>query len=171
MFWGKKEEKKKGLPELPPLKITPAPREEEREDIESHPLPSFPDSPTKKGFAQSAIKESMEAEDEEAPEPDELPALPPKFKMPKIHTVKKMTKETPFTSRTEDVFVKIDKFHSARKALNSAREKLREIDELVRRIRETKKREEQELASWEEEIASVKSKVEDVTNNIFEKVE
>lgn len=166
MFWDKKEDKK-GLPELPPLKFPNLPPEESmEEDMESHPLPSFPDSPMKKGFSQAAIKESMED--------GELPELPTKFRVPKIRELeeplKKMTFETG-AAKTEDVYVKIDRFHSARKALNTARNKLKEIDELMRKIRETKMREEQELTSWEKEIESVRSKVEDVTNSIFEKVE
>ncbi len=165
MFWSKKEEKR-GLPELPPMNISELPEEEVTEPA---PLPSFPDSPMKKGFSQTAIKESVEMEESS----EELPELPSKFKLPKIREIevhpKSMTSE--IESKREDVYVKIDRFHSARRALNSAREKLKEIDELMRKIRETKMREEQELSSWEKEIESIKSKVEDVTKNIFEKVE
>jgi chromosome segregation ATPase len=168
MFWDKKENKN-GLPELPPLKFSNLPPEESNEDTESQPLPSFPDSPMKKGFSQSTIKESMETEDEE------LPELPTKFRVPRIKELDEIP-SNPMTfeaksAKTEDVYVKIDRFHSARKALNTARDKLKEIDELMRKIRETKMREEQELSSWEKEIETIKSKVEDVTNNIFEKVE
>lgn len=164
MFWSKKEENK-GLPELSPLRISNPPMEKPKEEaIESHPLPSFPDSPMKRGFSQSAIKESVETE-------EELPELPSKFRVSKIRETSPMRPMTSEVSKIEDVYVKIDRFHSARRALNSARDKLKEIDELMRKIRDTKMREEQELASWEEEIESVKSKVEDVTKNIFEKIE
>jgi hypothetical protein len=32
-------------------------------------------------------------------------------------------------------------------------------------------REEQEITTWEEDLISIKSKIEDVTKNIFEKIE
>ncbi|MEM4259383.1 MAG: hypothetical protein QXS38_01300 [Candidatus Pacearchaeota archaeon] len=164
MFWSKKEEKKTSLPELPPLNTPDLPEEE---TSESTPLPSFPDSPMKRGFSQAAIKESIEKE-----ETEELPELPSKFKLPKIKDIESAPKmSSEIEPKREDIYVKIDRFHSARKALNSAREKLKEIDELMRKIREIKMREEQELSSWEKEIESIKSKVEDVTKNIFEKIE
>jgi predicted nucleic acid-binding Zn-ribbon protein len=156
MFWGKKDNEK-SLPELPPLKPSrpfEMPKREIPEEPERQALPAFP-----------------EPEEEEK---EELPELPAKFRLPKIRTIeqvpeKRMTSE--LSAGKEDVYVKIDKFHSARRALNSARDKLAEIDELMKKIRETKMREEQELSSWEKEIDTIKTKVEDVTKNIFEKVE
>jgi len=146
MFWEKKEDKK-GLPELPPMKVSFKPlKEEEEEAIEKSELPELPKS-------QEMPSETAETYD-----------LHPKFRHRRIQ----MEKEEP---SKEDVYVKIDKFHSARKSLNLARTKLDEIDEVMRKIRETRMREEQELASWEKDIDSVKTKVEDVTKNIFEKVE
>jgi hypothetical protein len=70
-----------------------------------------------------------------------------------------------------DVFVKIDKFHSARRALKGANDSLKEISELMKKIREMKLREEQELAAWEKDVANVKARIRDVTENIFEKVD
>jgi hypothetical protein len=141
------------------------------ETTEKHALPSFPDSPMKRGFSQSAIKESVKSEQES----EELEDLPPKFQLPKMREMNEFTSrkiaDSNASTKTEDVYVKIDRFHSARRALNSARDKLKEIEELMKKIRETKMREEQELSSWEDEIESVKSKVEDVTKSIFEKVE
>lgn len=169
MFWGKKDEKK-SLPELPPLKPSFLMNQEPKGKIEGRSMPSFPDSSMNKEFSQEEIKESVEG--------DELPEISSKQKMPvpKVREFDElpMRKIMPGASpaaKTEDVYVKIERFHSARKALNNARNKLAEIDELMKKIRETKMREEQELSSWEEEIESVKEKVEEVTNNIFEKVE
>ena len=148
MFWNKKEENK-SLPELPPLK------------------PAFrPLAPSSK---EEVIVEST------LPAIPEEPVTPPKFK-PRPREFqefapKRFVAELKPASMSEDVYVKIDRFHSARKALTGARNKLTEIEEVMRKIRETRMREEQELASWEKDIDSVKSKVEDVTKNIFEKIE
>lgn len=153
MFWDKKEDKKE-LPELPPLKTSSFFDSFKREEPEKEALPSVP---------------------EESDSAEEVPELPAKFKAPKIKELEEipMRRIMPESTqaKTEDVYIKIDKFHSARRALNSARDKLKEVDELMRKIRETKMREEQELASWEDDISAIKSKVEDVTKNIFEKVE
>ena len=163
MFWEKKNNKK-SLPELPPLKFSLPQKIIPKEEFSKSDF-SFPELPEKENFQD--VKDEFESE--------ELPELPSKPEIPKIKgmnefSVQKAIEISP-AARTEDVYVKIDRFHSARKALNIAREKLRDIEELMRKLRETKMREEQELSSWEEEILSIKSKVEDVTKNIFEKVE
>ena len=77
----------------------------------------------------------------------------------------------PMRPRTNsDIFVKLDKFYSARKALEAAKEKLDEIDNLLRKIRETKMREEQELSGWEKDIVEAKARVREVNEALFDKV-
>jgi hypothetical protein len=73
--------------------------------------------------------------------------------------------------KNEDVFVKLDKFYSARKALIDAQQKVKDVDELLKKIRETKMREEQELAAWERDLMLIKTRMNDVTVNLFEKVD
>jgi len=148
MFWEKKEDKK-GLPELPPMK----------------PFVSF-EPPKKEEITEELPESPKETESYE----EELPALPDKFRFPRMEEPRKITSEFTPSAKSEDVYIKIDRFHSARKALNGARAKLKEIDETMRKIRETRLREEQELSFWEKEIGSIKTKVEDVTKNIFEKI-
>ena len=75
------------------------------------------------------------------------------------------------SNKNSDIFVKLDKFYSARKALVEAQQKMEDIDELLRRIRETKMREEQELIAWEKELITVKARMNDITVNLFEKVD
>ena len=77
----------------------------------------------------------------------------------------------PRSSKNADIFVKIDKFYSAKKALAATNDKLEEIDALLHKIRETKMREEQELSAWEKDLATVKTRIKEVTDTIFEKVE
>lgn len=73
--------------------------------------------------------------------------------------------------KSVDIFVKLDKFYSARKALIDAQQKMVDIDELLKKIRETKMREEQELNAWEKELMNVKARMNDITVNLFEKIE
>lgn len=74
-------------------------------------------------------------------------------------------------SKNGDVFVKIDKFYSAKRALEAANVKLDEIESLLKKIREVKLREEQELTSWEKDVTTLKSRIKEVTETIFEKIE
>ncbi|MDP3881405.1 MAG: hypothetical protein Q8Q31_00820 [Nanoarchaeota archaeon] len=77
----------------------------------------------------------------------------------------------PTPEKHSHVFVKIDKFFSAKKALDETKDQLNQIEDLLKKIRELKLREEQELANWESELLSAKARIREVTQNIFEKVE
>ena len=68
-----------------------------------------------------------------------------------------------------DIYIKIDKFYSAKRALDAAEQKLEEIDGLLKKIRETKLREEQELSAWEKDITALKGRVKEVTDTLLEK--
>jgi hypothetical protein len=78
---------------------------------------------------------------------------------------------TPPGSKRSNIFVKINKFNSAKRALADIEDKLKDIDGLLKKIRETKMREEQELDSWEKEVNTVKARIQEVTDNIFEKID
>ncbi|MBU0466628.1 MAG: hypothetical protein KJ718_04775 [Nanoarchaeota archaeon] len=106
----------------------------------------------------SGLEEVEESESE--PEPRYVVEPPPRIVRAKV----------PEPS-SADVFVRIDKFHSARKALTEVGSKLEDINDLVKKIRETKLREEQEITSWEKDLIHLKSRVQTVSENIFEKVE
>ena len=206
MFWDKKDKKEeRGLPDLPTHpQAAPSMRdfqhipEEEHEEI--HSLPSFPDSPMKKGFSQTAIKDAVETEDikedysalpdlPELPEEEEeeeherqMPQPPKKsrivemeewkpsneFKplpvdkgMPKSQLVRNPLSKKP-------IFVKLDKFQTARVSLETVKEKLNDMDELLKMIREVKAKEDEEIGAWEKEIEQVKSRVETIRKDIFE---
>jgi len=163
------------------------------ETPEKNSLPSFPDSAIQKGFSQTAIKEAVGEEEaetipkiEETPKtktleleewhPRELPKLnfPEQEKEEKMPSQMQMPVSMPFKLSVEkkhDVFIKIDKFYSAKRALESVKTRLKDIEETLRKIRETKMREEQELSSWEKELSSIKARVQDVSENIFEREE
>jgi hypothetical protein len=66
-----------------------------------------------------------------------------------------------------DVFVKIDRFNTARRSLNSIKQKIEEMDVLLKKIRDVKLREEQEIASWEKDVATLKSRLQDINDNVF----
>jgi hypothetical protein len=187
MFWEKKDEKN-SLPDLPPIKnqrfVKPLEEddEDENEDVEKQSLPAFPDSPTKKGFSQSAIKEAVNPEDnsdksdfktvEMEDWKPRMMQMQPLITPPRDSSIIESEKFVPRKqSDKNDVFIRIDKFFSAKKALDTAKMNLSEIDELLKKIRETRMREEQELIAWEKEMLAIKSRIKEVTENIFEKLE
>jgi len=97
----------------------------------------------------------------ELDEPEEVKEIAPSTRH------KKVVRE----ERGSDIFVKLEKFRSARKSLEEISEKLEEIDDMIKKIREVKLREDQELGKWEKDITHVKGRITEVNENIFEKVE
>ena len=186
-------------PELiAPRKILPAQEEredlEELEELnERHPLPAFPDEKISNGFANSAIKDAVKDTPQEIDtneledlgkeidlstseekgriralpdiEPNEIPA--PRFELPRDSMPKgyKPLKQP----EGSEVFVKIDKYRTARRSLQYAQDMLEEIDDLLKKIKETRMREEQELLAWEKQVKEAKAQVENVREGIFEK--
>lgn len=190
MFWNKKEDSNR-LPDLPPIDIPlrnsiPKPFQEPEEDdenYEKHKLPSFPDSPSQKKFSEVAIKDAINdkpvekiVHEEDLPEfPDEkslrfktIEVDESRTKIPLPPETKEIRTPIMPKQKTSEVFVKIEKFNSARKSLSSIQQKVLQIEDLLKKIRETKMREEQELSNWEKEISSVKSQIQEVNQNIFE---
>lgn len=89
--------------------------------------------------------------------PQQLPLSPISFPRP--------------ASKNQDLFVKIEKFQTARRALQSTQDHLEQIEFILKKIRETKLKEEQELAGWEKDLSLAKSRIQEVTENIFEKLD
>ena len=157
-------------------------------DQEIHNLPSFPDSPMKKGFSQSIIKDTIETGDTK----EDLPEIPgfkgeriiknepmrQKVVRPQIIEMEEWKPsrfpestteiETPKLSPHKQVFVKLEKFQSARRSIETVRTKLEEIDELLQTIREVKQKEDQEISIWEKEIENIKSRISSISSEIFD---
>jgi hypothetical protein len=203
MFWSKKKDDRKGLPDLPGSPRAAASMKDFHEVMspiskddkeEIHSLPSFPDSPTKKGFSQSAIKDAVETSEPRGSPPG-LPELPNSIERPLFHKPKKETNPMPLpplpkapkviemeewkpsqlagvqptkVMANKPVFVRLDKFQTARDSLAIVKDKLREIDELLRTTREVKMKEDEELSSWEKEIESIKAHINSVQTEIFD---
>ncbi len=197
MFWDK-EKKDRSLPDLPPMRTLPAlpykrsessEEESDEEMPEKHALPTFPDSPNKAGFSQAAIKDAVNIAEERDTLPQfnntpssiqtyELEEWKPRSSPPtteefssripkmRVSPPEMMTKE-----KNSDIFVKIDKFYSARRSLADVQDKLEEVSDLLTKIREMKMREEQELSTWEKDLIALKTKIEEVNSNIFEKAD
>lgn len=187
MFWDKKEEE--GLPDLPASKMRPSVKDLASMNSEERPheLPSFPDSPMSRGFSQSAIKEAVSPqEDSELPEfrepvqnkrrfvemeewdseesPQTFPDRAPQFPSnPISRAPSEITKKEP-------IFVRLDKFQSAKDSIDEIYDKVGEIEKTLKEIRQIKQKEEVELHEWEKEVNLIKSRISSINSDIFEKI-
>ncbi|MEK6818726.1 MAG: hypothetical protein AABY10_02220 [Nanoarchaeota archaeon] len=185
------------LPDLPPLRTpfssnSSIPSVTEIEGEEIHNLPSFPDSPAHNSFSQAVIKEAVSDRHDTGENVLEMREwTPTKFKdsqgarqpdqskdfltnsdyVERNNFNKPIVRNRGDMNKGPDVFVKIDKFYSAKKTISDVKAKLEEIDSLINKVREVKLREEQELSSWEREFNDIKTRLKEVTENIFERVE
>jgi len=122
------------------------------------------------------LPESAKEEEHMVPPPMPVPpvakiAPPPEMGLGERKILPPLKMATsPVNAGNLDVFVKLDKFHSAKKTLGEVKSKLEEVDGLIRKIREVKMREEQEIASWEKDLTFARSRIQEITENIFEKV-
>lgn len=186
MFWDKKK-KDEGLPDLPmgsrptlppqrklpelPSSIKP----QEHEEI--HQLPSFPDSPMKQGFSQAAIRDAVSNPEEEIEESHHIVEEPTALQQPSrvVELSEWATKSNPMPIRkaleTKPVYIRLDKFQSAKKTIEEVKMMLTESEMLLKKIRETKMREEQELSTWEKEMQIMKGRISNVANDIFERTQ
>lgn len=190
MFWKKKEkEEDNKLPDLPGRKITrldlPAIRPDVPDNIDRAEMLEMsrisdmaPEMEDNEGFSPRTkipnlpkIKDNMNVpsgfpriqeisrEDFDGPE-----IIPPQTNV--IH-VSEMHHE----EEKGPVFIRLDKFKSAKSSLSDIKEKIDEINELLRKTREIRQKEEQELDYWEKETHEIQNKINSITENIFEKIE
>jgi hypothetical protein len=177
-------------PEIQSVNSFPAPPEEE-DSMAGNKLPAFPESAAHDKFSQVAIKEAIRDERgpefpsereksfrqslEEAETEEWAPTTRPPEQERPIHEMKvpyKKLEEAPKLMKEEkkEIFVKIDKFRSAKKSLNLIAKNIEEMEALIKKIRETKMREDQEFANWENTVDSLKARIENVREDIFERI-
>jgi len=190
-----KNKKKGGLPDLPDTaKINSPPSlkgypemEDNLESQEIHELPSFPDSPMKNGFSQAAIKDAVTTGN---PSPENIETEPHEknFKLTEMEEwtppdfPQEKEVETDFErplspepvkriSENKPVYIRLDKFKSAKNSLDKIKIGLDEIEELLKQLRDVKSKEDQELLSWEKEMDNIKSRMNNITSDIFDRAE
>ena len=173
----------------PQLNFSDGAEDMQKEEI--HGLPSFPDSPMRRGFSQSMIKNAVENEEikesSQLPElkedsADNLPKKTPRLIeleewTPSFHSQKSLpSPPMPRDSREQNmpkmhdrpVFVRLDKFKEARQSLESISEKVNQLDELLKMIKDIKAKENAEIDQWEQEIEKIKSRISFINTEIFE---
>ncbi len=177
MFWDKKN-KNERLPDLPSSTaqyqqaLAESSYAEAPADI--HELPSFPDSPLQKGFSQTAIKEAISEESQEASSNRNMPQQEENFMAQESESWTQQKSRIPEPRQSKEhrpVFIRLDKFQAAHSSLETVKAKVSEIEELLKRIREIKSKEDQEIMAWESELENIKGRIQGVLEDIFEKSE
>jgi hypothetical protein len=113
-------------------------------------------------------QEEKPKESQEDVSDDDSPLEEPPVRIARLPApVPERKEERPERRTGSEIFVKIEKFNSARRSLESVKQRLNDVEVLLKKIRDVKMREEQELASWEKELAAAKSRIQDVSDNIF----
>ena len=143
------------------------------ESTESESIPALPNNEGK--FKAVEIDEWSPSSTHESsfPELHTAQSLPQSI----IPSVPNQSNYTPIppkpthSQKSGDVFVKIDKFYTAKRSLEAAENKLEEISSLLNKIRDVKMREEQELTGWEKDVTTLKARMKDITSAIFDKVD
>jgi hypothetical protein len=168
MGWFNKKEKVPELPPAPGLPSLPnmAPKAELPE------LPSFPNSPSSEQINNEVIKSAVQDSSGENEVPVE--ELPQDFHFPEPQFNEKKTIELsamqPAPKTTEPIFVRIDKFHEARKDFEEIKRKLKEIDSVLKRVKDIKAKEDAEILGWSGEIEKVKTRISGIDESFFNKM-
>ncbi len=185
MFWEKKR-KNEGLPDLPPapamrvslppIKPATVEMEDSSESIPSMDIKKMPWMESGKSDDLPDVKTPLNLpkfKDDKANliEVEEWRSEPiPEFpETSHINELSPSPKTNEKQASKHSIFVKIDKFKSARGSLTKVEEKLEEIDDLFKKLREVKMKEDKEVDYIEKELQGIKSRIRMVTEDIFDK--
>lgn len=174
MFWDKKDKKEaQGLPDLPsppmsrpqlpPIRIeniNSKPALSELPSLNAHMEESKEFSPRTKIPELPRFREPSIVELESPRDTEEFEVVHPR--MPITHMAEQ---------ETNSIFVKLDKFKSAKASMADINEKLKEMDDLLKVIRDIRVKEESELDFWEKETQDLKSRLDLIIRDLFEKTE
>jgi hypothetical protein len=172
MAWFNKKEKVPEIPLAPRIPDFPSQRSELPE------LPSFPSSPVNENFNNEVIKSAVhDSSGEKAVEVEELPQ---DFHFPSANENEKKTLEMAPTQTmplpaeiiksTEPIFVRIDKFHEAKKDFEDIKKKLKEIDSVLKKVKDIKTKEDAEISGWSDEIEKAKARISGIDESFFSKL-
>lgn len=179
LFTKKPKQEISELPDLPPLPRLPELPELEPEREKALPmLPSintsrFPSAefppirtPLTKEISSGEeevtnSKFNQELVNESSPRTLELPEQT--IPRPRLPVLKQIKQEQP-------VFVRIDKYQEAIRALSEIKAQLSQIESYLREVKSLKQKEETELSSWEQDLESIKSRLNNIDQSVFSKL-
>lgn len=191
MAWfGKRDEKKVSLPDLPEGEITNSLRPSEfPRKLEVPDLPPLPNEDYDELSNQQMIKEVLDSDSIQKSSFDIIPhtdsnlslkpltAVPANlilkktksFEIPPIRVSEVKTEVDQNAKKSDSVFVRLDKFESSIEILEDIKKKIIDIEKVLERTREIREKEEKEIEEWEREVQIVKSRLDSIDRNLFEK--
>ncbi|MDO8517003.1 MAG: hypothetical protein Q7S33_02660 [Nanoarchaeota archaeon] len=73
-------------------------------------------------------------------------------------------------SKTEPVFVRIDKFQAAQKDFYEIKKKILEVENILNKVKDVKSKENQELNEWGNDLDKIKSRLVEIESTIFNQI-
>lgn len=166
-----------------------------RDDFDSRGIPTLPDFPVEqrelpslpknfnedfnRNIIKSAIGEDFESSVGDDMEDGSIPSVPNEEKplIPSIRVESSMIsepevkkKEPSIMEGPESIFVRIDKFRSAKKELSDIKKGLLEVEAIINKIREIKSKEDNEVSEINLGLDNLKRKVGEIDSLVFDKV-
>jgi hypothetical protein len=177
MGWFTKKEK---IPEIPSVsKLPELPQTSEKQDLPE--LPSFQNNSIGEQFNNALIKSAVqdssgerevEVEEVGIPTPEEA-AVEENVDKGERRTLELSPSMNPSMSSTkslEPIFVRIDKFHEAKKDFEEIKKKMKDIENVLKKVKDIKTREDSEVSGWSDELEKVKSRLSEIDDNFFNKL-
>ncbi|VVB79649.1 Uncharacterised protein [uncultured archaeon] len=136
-----------------------------------------------KGFEESSMQVGIPAlppqkmEKEVKPEPlvelkkiEVVPSPPARVEMPKVETVSEEQKGVVKKDAEETIFVRIDKFNSAKRDVQEISRDLREVEEVLSKIEEIKLQEDEEITEISKVMDEIKLRMTRIDNDVFNRI-
>ena len=142
-------------------------------------LPGFPKLPEKPSFPeyrpqvprpeQFRIKiPELRPEELEKQKRLDIPVRRPEMPRPRPVPPRELAPILPSSTGPQPLFVKIDRYKAAIKALNEIKERIAEAETTLVKLNAIKLRESDEIARWESEISNIKEKLLTIDKQLFE---
>lgn len=163
--------KKVDVPEIPQAPTIPDFPSVEKTSLPE--LPSFQNVNVKSNdeVIKSAVQDSSgekEVSVEELPQDFHFPTPEPEEK--KTLELVPSQPQAQITKSAEPIFVRIDKFHDAKKDFEEIKRKIKDIDSVLKRVKDIKAKEDSEITGWSDEIEKIKSRISEIDESFFNKL-
>jgi len=170
-LFGKKKEEKKAMPETEHLPNLPEfPSAEQHEE-----LPELPHYEPSIGELKKEVARPLPANEFEGI-PQRRAAVRPTLAAVKVAPHEKMMEHEPrrmaaaYISHDEEkpLFIKVDNYKEALKAIESLKVKVTEAEKILRSLEEIREQEYEKLEMWKNEVQALKEKLLKVDESLFE---
>ena len=139
-------------------------------------LPSFPSkNDIQERFNQQMVKSAINESPGEKEVDDYTPGIPSKEEVVSHEEYEEkhhypVEQKKPITQNKETIYIKIDKFNSAQKAILDIQSKVSELSKAIDELKKAKTKEIEELNGWDEEMKNINLRLSRIDKGIFGEV-